>query len=416
MHIVVIGAGIIGVSTAYFLAKSGHQVTVIERREAPGLETSFANGGQLSYTHVDPLAGPAILPKIPSLLMGRDPSFRIKPTFDRNLLRWGMHFLRNCTSAAQAHNTHAILSLALYSQTVLHQLLNDVSCDFHYKRNGKLLCFSHQQAFDMAAAAAQQKKQWGSKQQVLDKESTLAIEPALAFSQQPLIGSLYSDIDESGDAYEFLQGLEAYCRSALSVDFLYAEDIQQLVVDKQRIVAVETQHRTINADSVVLAAGIGSIPLAKTVGISLPLYPLKGYSVTVPATSKAPATSITDMQQKVVFCRLGNKLRIAGMAELSGYDLSIDQARIETLLSAAKTALPDAGDYDKVLHKWAGFRPASADSVPIIGASPLKNLFFNTGHGMLGWTLACGSASLVAAIVNEQSPPLVQDSFAYSRF
>ncbi len=416
MKILILGSGVIGVTTAWWLARRGHQVIVVERAPSAGQATSFANGGQLSYCYTDALASPAILPKLHRLIAGRDPSFRIKPSTDPELLAWGLRFLRNCTRQRAAYNTANILRLALYSRHMLAELLAVQPVTFAHRRSGKLHLYADAGALEAAARGLEAKNAQGCRQVVLDRAGCLAQESALIDWPDPIAGGIYSPLDESGDAHLFTTALAKVCQHEHGVRFIFGAEARRLEVRGGRIHGVEAGDEHVEADAFVLALGAYSPLLMRTLGFRLPVYPLKGYSITVPARPGAPGVSITDTTRKMVYCTLGERLRVAGMAELYGYDETLREDRLQSLLDAARRGFPRAGAYERVLHRWAGFRPATPDSAPVLGTTGYENLFLNTGQGMLGWTLACGSAAVVADIIEGREPAIDLSGLTAARF
>jgi D-amino-acid dehydrogenase len=309
MKIIILGAGVIGVTTAYFLSRAGHEVLVIDKAAGAGLSASFANGGQLSYAYSDSLANPTMLPKLPGLLLGFEPAFDIKLSADPALLSWGLRFLRNCTKARAAFNTKNILRLALYSRLKLHQILAHQTIRFNYQQNGKLLMYINKKDFLRAAKQMEIKNQWGSQQQVLTQAECLAKEPALKSIANNIVGGIFSPLDESGDAYLFTTALAKLCTASGKVQFFYNTEIKRLVVDKGRISYIKTADNHYSADAFVMCLGADSPLLSRTIGLKLPIYPLKGYSITVPATPAAPSINITDVHHKIVYSTLGDNLR-----------------------------------------------------------------------------------------------------------
>lgn len=415
MEIVILGSGVVGVSLAWELLQRGHGVTVVDRAASPGLATSFANGGQLSYSYTDSLADPALLPKMPGMVVGRDPAFELNLSADPKLLAWGLRFLRNCTGERALRNTRNVLRLALYSRQRLHALLAAQPLDFDYRRDGKLHIYADAAGLDKARERVALKASWDCPQEVLTRAQCRAREPALAEWRGTIAGGVFSPLDESGDAYRFTEALAARCVGA-GARFCFGVAVEGFEVGGGSVRAVRAAEGALEGDLYVMALGPQSPLLERDLGLSLPVYPLKGYSATVPAGPGAPLVSITDTQRKVVFCKLGDRLRIAGMAELSGYTEGADPEKIQRLLDAGQAAFPRGGDYARVQHQWAGFRPATPDSAPILGGCGYDNLVLNTGHGMLGWTLACASAAVVADVIDGRTPEIDLDGLTLERF
>ena len=410
MKIVVLGAGLSGVSAAWYLSQAGHQVTVIDRQAGAGEETSYANGGQISVSHPEPWANPGA-PWQALRSLGRENApllFRFRA--DMAQWKFAYRFLMECRASRAHRNTDAIASLAVYSRARLRELREATGIQYDCREKGILHLFFNGGTLSHASKKAVELRRYGIHLDVLDRSGCLAVEPALAAYQGPLAGGLYAPDDESGDAFKFVTELTALCQAA-GVRFQLGTRIEKLESFGKRIAGAHVRELSglrgrINADAFVLAAGSFSPRLAKSVGIDLPIYPLKGYSVTLPlqAGALAPSVSITDEARRIVMSRLGDRLRIAGTAELAGFDRSISPGRCEAILARARELFPLAAEGNVSGEFWAGLRPATAGGVPLIGRSRYENLFLNTGHGTLGWTLACGSASALADIVDGRQP------------
>jgi D-amino-acid dehydrogenase len=403
-RVVVIGGGVIGVTTAAELARRGLKVTLLERSETLGSGATHRNGGQLSYSYADALGSRAVLLDLPRLLCGLDPAFRIRATVEPSFLIWVARFLANCSSARFNANTLAVLRLALRSRSALAALrARHPDLTFDHSTSGKLHLYDDPGKFEAVKEAMALKNRFGCDQRALTASEAAALEPALARWGRQIAGAIYSPIDEAGDPHALTQSLAAIAAREYDLTVLTGMAVERFIVEGQRIRAVATARGLLEADVFVLTAGCDAPALARTVGLSLPIYPLKGYSVTLPATAGAPLISITDARARIVFCRLGNHLRIAGMADLGRVNRIVRRDRTDLLMGAAQTCLPGAADWSADPQFWTGLRPMTPDSRPIIGATPIANLFLNCGHGMLGWTLACGSAELAAGeIVGER--------------
>lgn len=417
MKVVVIGAGVVGTTCAWYLAQEGHEVIVVERREGAGLETSFANGGQVSPCHAEPWANPAILPKVIQW-MGREDApllFRWN-RWDPALWAWGLRFLTNCTPARAEINTERTLRVALYSRLCLQQLRAETGIQYDQQTKGILHVYRDAREFDHACAAAEIMRRNGLARLAKDVGECAAIEPALTAIAAELAGGIFTPEDESGDAHKFTKAL-AELAAAKGVDFRWNVPILGLARQGDRVSGLETATETITADAYVLAAGCDSPLLARPLGLRLPVIPAKGYSITVPVDNHAgaPNVSITDDEHKMVYSRLGNRLRCAGTAEMAGHDSSLNVKRLAMITDHARRLFPDGGDFDRA-EPWAGLRPVTPDSVPLLGATPLKNLWLNTGHGTLGWTMACGSGRLVAAMVSGKPAEISLDGLGMERF
>ncbi|WP_295526217.1 D-amino acid dehydrogenase [uncultured Pseudacidovorax sp.] len=413
MRVIVLGAGLLGTTSAYFLSQLGHDVTVVDRQATPGAETSFANGGQISVSHAEPWANPGAPLKLLKWL-GREDApllFRLRPDLRQWL--WGLAFLRECTPARTRHNIEQIVRLGTYSRDVLQQLRRDTGIAYDQRTQGILHFYTSQKEFEAALAPAEQMRQLGCERQVIDADQAVRLEPALAHIRPQLAGATYTAEDESGDANRFTRELARRAEAA-GVRFLMGHTITALrevagEIDHVEATDAEGRYQRLRADAYVLAMGSFSPLLAAPLGIRLPIYPAKGYSVTMPVkdASRAHQVSLTDDEFKLVFSRLtgpqGDRLRIAGTAELNGYDRDLSTVRCEAIVRRVEQLFPGAGDTARAQF-WSGLRPATPSNVPIIGASRVGRLFLNTGHGTLGWTHACGSGQSIARIVSGLAP------------
>jgi D-amino-acid dehydrogenase len=403
MHVVVIGGGVVGVTTAAALGRRGARVTLLE--SAPTLATGVTarNGAQLSYSYADPIGTPAILRDLPKLIAGFDPAFRIRADMSAQFVAWGLRLLANCSNKRFTANLHAVLRLALRSKEVLTELRGrHPDVQFDHAASGKVHIYDSAQKFEAAKLLVRIKNDLGCQQRALAREELLTLEPALSLYQRQIVGGIYSPIDEAGDAAIFTRALAGVSEREYRLSVLLQTSAAGFVMEGQRVRAVRTASGPVDADAFVLAAGCSSVELAASAGIKLPIYPMKGYSITLPATEDAPTVSVTDSRARVVFCRLRDELRIAGLAELGRANNDIEPHKIESLRQMARTCLPRAAEWGANPNSWSGLRPMTPDSRPIIGATPLANLFLNCGHGMLGWTLACGSADLLAHLMFDQ--------------
>ena len=417
MHVVVLGAGVTGITTAWFLRQAGHEVTVIERQPAAGLETSFANGGQVSVSHAEPWANPGAPMKVLRWLAKEDAPllFRLRPDVRQWL--WGLSFLRECTPARTRHNIRQIVNLGLYSRQTLQQLRADLDLRYDQLTRGILHFYTSQAEFDAAQAPAQVMRDHGCELDMKTAAECVAIEPALAQCRDKIVGGSMTPSDESGDAHQFTQGLAERCAQA-GVRFLYNTRILALLPEGDRLQGVrvadaEGRVQMITADAQVLCMGSYSAALVAPLGVRLNIYPAKGYSVTLPVQdpTQAFSVSLTDDEYKLVFSRLGDRLRVAGTAELNGYDTGLNLVRCEAIVRRVRELFPHMTDGQNAQF-WTGLRPATPSNVPYIGRSTLRNLFLNTGHGTLGWTHSAGSGRAVAEIVSGRRPEL---DFAFSQ-
>jgi D-amino-acid dehydrogenase len=410
MKVIVLGAGVIGVASAWYLTRAGHEVTLVDRQPEPGLETSRANGGQISAGHAEPWASPEVLPRILGWLGREDAPLLFRPRADLAQWAWGLRFLRECLPGRFARNTRTLAGLALYSRDCLKALRAGTGIAYDHQAKGILQFCLDQAEFDGVAAHAQAMSRLGIRREVKTAAECIAIEPALGRSQLPIAGGVFTPEDESGDAHKFTQAL-----AGLAVEqgarFLPGVTIESLESEGDRVVAVRVSGRSgetrLAADAFVLALGSYSPLLLRPLGIRIPVYPLKGYSITIPLTpgtaSLAPVVSLSDEAGKIVISRLGNRLRAAGTAELNGYDGAINPVRCAAIADQVKRLFPGIADGVPV-DSWAGLRPATPTNAPVIGRTRYQNLYLNTGHGTLGWTLACGSGSAIADIVSGRTP------------
>ncbi len=409
MKAVVLGAGLLGVTTAYFLRQLGHDVTVIDRQASPAAETSFANGGQISVSHAEPWANPSAPLKVLKWLGKEDAPLLFRLRADMRQWLWVLQFLRECTPARTRHNIGQIVRLGTYSRDMLQQLRRDTGIAYDQRTQGILHFYTSEKEFAGAEAPAAQMRELGCDRRVISADEAVKIEPALRHIRPQLAGATYTAEDESGDANRFARELVMRCE-ADGVEFLLSHTVTALresggQIDHVEATDAEGRFQRIRADAYVLAMGSLSPLYAKPLGIDLPIYPAKGYSVTMPVVDQSMAhqVSLTDDEFKLVFSRLGDRLRIAGTAELNGYDRDLNRVRCEAIVRRVEQLFPGAGDAQRAQF-WTGLRPATPSNVPIIGRSKLPNLYFNTGHGTLGWTHSCGSGKSVARIISGLAP------------
>jgi D-amino-acid dehydrogenase len=409
MRVLVLGAGLLGVTSAYFLRQLGHEVIVIDRQASPAAETSFANGGQISVSHAEPWANPGAPFKILKWLGKEDAPLLFRIRADMRQWLWGLQFLRECTPRRTRWNIEQIVRLGTYSRDTLQDLRKVAGLSYDQRTQGILHFYTSEKEFADAEAPAAQMRALGCDRRVISADEAVRIEPALGHIRPRLAGATYTAEDESGDANRFARELVDRCE-ADGVQFLLSHTVTALraaggVIDHVEATDTEGRFQRVQADAYVLAMGSLSPIYAKPLGITLPIYPAKGYSVTMPVKdeSKAHQVSLTDDEYKLVFSRLGNRLRIAGTAEFNGYDRDLNRVRCEAIVIRAEELFPGAGDTGSAQF-WTGLRPATPSNVPIIGRSRLPNLYFNTGHGTLGWTHACGSGKSIARIVSGLKP------------
>ncbi len=408
MKVLVLGAGVVGVTSAWYLAKAGHEVTVIDRQPAAGMETSFANGGQISVSHAEPWANPGAPGKILRWLGREDAPLLFRLRADWRQWSWGVRFLLECLPGRTRQNTLTILRLALYSRGQLQALRRESAIAYDHLAKGILHVHTDEAEFDAARARVALMQSHGVAVSLKSPGELLAIEPALSASRVKLVGGTYAADDESGDAHLFTQRLAGLARD-IGVSLRHSVQILGIEVQKGRVNGVHVRDgdriELMSADGYVVALGSYSPLILGRIGVHLPVYPVKGYSVTIPVgrSDGAPGGCLTDENAKIATTRLGGRLRAAGTAELTGYDMSVNDARCDAILQRVRTLFPRAGDFDRV-SKWAGLRPATPGNVPEIGRTRYPNLFVNTGHGTLGWTLACGSGAALADLVSGRRP------------
>ncbi|KPQ29467.1 MAG: D-amino-acid dehydrogenase [Marinobacter excellens HL-55] len=408
MQVLVLGAGVVGVTTAWYLQAQGHQVTVVDRQSLSGLETSYANGGQVSVSHAEPWANPSAPLKVMKWLFRPDAPLLFRPRLDLYQWRWALSFLTQCTSAKAAYNIRQMVNLGTYSRSRLQALRKEANLDYDHLEKGILHFYTNPEEFDAALEPARIMRDLGCDRQVIDAERAVELEPALAPIRRRIAGATFTADDESGDARKFTQALARRCEEA-GVEFLYGTEVLDFDRVGDRILGVqvlrEGRHQTLRADSYVLSLGSFSAVLARRLGLFLNIYPAKGYSITVPVKSQEAAfnVSLTDDEYKLVYSRLGDRMRVAGTAELNGYSRDLNYTRCRAIVRRAAEIMPEAGEWDKA-EFWTGLRPTTPSNVPYIGKSHFTNLYLNTGHGTLGWTHSCGSAAALADIVDGRKP------------
>ena len=406
MKVLVLGGGVIGVSTAYYLARAGHEVEVVDRQSGPALETSFGNAGEVSPGYSAPWAGPGVpLKAIKWMLMQHSPLV-IWPILDPAMWRWGAMMLANCTARAYALNKSRMVPIAEYSRDCLKALRAETGIQYDDRAQGTLQLFRTQKQLDGIGDDVAILRQYGVPFEVLDRAGFCQVEPALKLTQEKFVGALRLPGDETGDCFKFTNRL-AEMAAGLGVQFRWNTRIQALQVGGGAITGVFTDAGLLTADRVVVALGSHSPGLLAPVGIRIPVYPVKGYSITVPITDAqyAPESTIMDESHKVAVTRLGDRIRVGGTAELAGYSLNLREARRETLNHVVTDLFPRGGDVSRASF-WCGLRPMTPDGTPIIGKTPVENLLLATGHGTLGWTMAAGTGRVIADIVSGKPPDI----------
>jgi len=415
MRVIVLGSGVVGVTTAYYLALAGHEVTVIDRQPGPALETSFANAGQISPGYASPWAAPGIPLKAAKWLFQRHAPLSIRPDGTLFQLQWMWQMFRNCDPARYAVNKERMVRLAEYSRDCMRQLRRDTGIAYEGRQQGTVQLFRTQQQFDNAAKDIDVLRDAGVAYEVLPGAHLAAAEPALANVADKLVGGLRLPNDETGDCQLFTTRLTAMARD-LGVRFEFDTTVRRLEEAGGEIAGVVTDKGVFSAERYVLATGSHTRALLQR-WFPVPVYPMKGYSLTVPIVdaARAPVSTILDETYKIAVTRFDDRIRVGGMAELSGFNLDLNPRRRETLELVVNDLFPGAGD-TKQASFWTGLRPMTPDSTPIVGATPLSNLFLNTGHGTLGWTMAAGSAMVIADLVGGKAPSIRADDLAVFRY
>jgi D-amino-acid dehydrogenase len=406
MKVLVLGSGVIGTAVAYYLAKAGHEVEVVDRQSGPALETSYANAGEVSPGYSAPWAGPGVPVKAVKWMLMQHSPLVIWPMLDPAMWRWGAMMLANCTARAYALNKSRMVPLAEYSRDCLKALRAETGISYDDRAQGTLQLFRTQKQLDGIGGDVAVLRQYGVPFEVLDRAGFCAVEPALKLTQEKFVGALRLPGDETGDCFKFSQRL-AEMAAGLGARFRWNTRIESLQVGGGAITGVFTDAGLLQADRVVLALGSYSPLLLKPVGLSIPVYPVKGYSITVPITDPAgaPESTIMDETHKVAVTRLGDRIRVGGTAELAGYSLNLREARRGTLEHVVTDLFPRGGDISKA-EFWCGLRPMTPDGTPIVGATPIRNLLLATGHGTLGWTMAAGTGRVIADLVSGREPEI----------
>jgi D-amino-acid dehydrogenase len=418
MRVIVLGSGVVGVASAWYLARAGHQVTVLDRQPAAGMETSFANAGQVSPGYSAPWAGPGVPAKALKWLMMRHRPLVLWPRPDARMLGWLVQMLANCNTAAYRLNKGRMVRLAEYSRDCLRALRAETGIAYDHRERGTLQLFRTAKQLDAVGGDTAVLDEFGVPYEVLDPAGCAAAEPALALVRERIAGGLRLPGDETGDAHQFTQRLAALA-AARGVTFHYGTAVRGLLSEGDRVTGVETEDgRRLTADAYVVAMGSHSTALLRPLGIRLPVYPVKGYSLTLPVTDAeaAPVSTVMDETYKVAITRLGDRIRVGGTAELAGFSATLRGPRRATLEHSVRDLFPRGGDLARASF-WTGLRPMTPDGTPVIGpARGLRNLHLNTGHGTLGWTMACGSGRLLADLVSGREPEIEHADLALDRY
>jgi len=398
VHVLILGAGVVGVTTAYYLTQRGCDVTVIDSEDGVAYGASYGNAGQLSYSFTDSLAKPDFFAQLPGLLLGREPGSKVR--LDPALIGWGLRFLTNCTSKRAASNTIALLRIAMRSGELMQDFLQSVPIEFSHRAAGKLILLTDEKQLRSAQKSCALKRANGCVTDVLTREETLSIEPTLAEINEDFIAAVYSKDDTIADSFKFTNRLRSHLESTGRVSFRLGAKARGIETAQDHVKSVLLDDGVLDADAVVVCAGVRSAALLRPLGIRLPMYPVRGYSLTLPVADATPSASYTALRRRMVIGRIGDSVRIAGFADFVGYRTDADQERIQALLRLAREVAPGAADYDAAdCQAWAGNRPMTPDGRPFVGPTTVKGLYLNTGHGMLGWTLAHACAADVTAEV-----------------
>ena len=416
MRILVLGSGVVGVTSAWYLRQAGHDVVVVDRQPGAALETSFANAGQVSPGYASPWPAPGIPAKAIGWLLSRHAPLAIRPTADPAQYRWLWQMLRNCTSARYAVSKARMVRLAEYSRDSLDELRRELGLDYEQRTLGTTQLFRTREQLDAAARDITVLEQYGVHYELLDAEGIIRVEPALAKVRDSLAGALRLPGDETGDCHLFTTRLAELARQQ-GVEFRYGQQIEALQAGGNQVTGVRIDGKLETADRYVLALGSWSPRLLAPLGIRLPVYPLKGYSLTIPISNPdmAPVSTVLDESYKVAITRFNDRIRVGGMAEVSGYDLSLPARRRQTLELVVRSLYPEGGNLEEA-EFWSGLRPSTPDGPPVIGPTRYSNLLLNTGHGTLGWTMACGSARYLADLVDGRTPAIDPEGLDISRY
>ena len=416
VKVIVLGAGVIGVTTAYYLARGGAEVRVLDRQPGPGMETSFANAGELSYGMTSPWAAPGIPMKALKWLFMRHRPLFIWPMVDPAMWSWGVKMLANCTEAAYRLNKGRMVRISNYSRDALTDLLAEVPLEFDLREKGTLQLFRTEKQLKGSKADQEVLAEYDSPYEVLSRDECIAVEPGLVHVADKFVGGLRLTADRTGDCRMFTLAL-ADKAAEMGVSFRYGNTISGFTHAGDRITSVETEHGPETADAYVCALGPYAPILLKAVGIRLPIYPIKGYSITLPVTddAAAPQSTLMDETHKVAITRLGDRIRVAGQAEIIGYNAKLGPTGTDTVRYVVSDLFPKGGDVSRA-EGWTGLRPMTPDGTPVIGPTRYANLFLNTGHGTLGWTMACGSGRAVADAVLGKTPEISFDGLTAARY
>jgi D-amino-acid dehydrogenase len=407
MRIVVLGAGIVGVTTAYELASDGHEVVVIDRQDKAAMETSFSNAGMVSPGHAYTWASPRAPRILWDSLFRDDVALRLRLRLDPAMWRWCWRFLRECTSERSAINTAHKVRLCLYSLARFGEINRRTKLDYDRRTGGAIYVYRDKDHFDRGVGSMRILADNGVTLKPVSTDEAVTIEPALAPDSANISGAIYCPIDESGDCHKFANALASHCEDELSVKFQWLTEITGIRTDGDRVTGIETSKGPVAADAYVLACGSYSAGLGRHVGINMPIYPVKGYALTVPVDGHNGAPSLCGVDEKylIAWSRLGDRMRVTATADFAGFDRSLNERDFAHMLATIRKLFPDAGSYEKA-SRWAGLRPMTPKGTPMLGTSPKRNLFLNTGHGHIGWTMSMGSARVVADVIAGRKPEI----------
>ncbi len=416
MHILILGSGVIGVTSAWYLAKQGHQVTVVDRQSSPAMETSFANAGQISPGYSAPWAAPGVPLKAVKWMMQDLAPLMVNPKINANTLKWMTKMLTNCNQSSYHTNKARMMRLAEYSRDCFKDLRSQLDIDYDSRTNGTLQVFRTQKQVDAAAKDISVLEECGVDYEVLDQTGCVEREPALAHVRDKIVGGLRLPGDETGDCFKFTNALAEECKK-LGVEFKFDTDIEGLISDDTQIVGVKTKQGTLTADRYLMCLGSYSTLLLANVGVVIPVYPIKGYSLTLPIVdeSKAPVSTIMDETYKVAVTRFEDRIRVGGTAEITSYDTSLMEKRRKNVEFTVADLFPGGGDIEQA-EFWTGLRPMTPDGTPVLGGSRYPNLYMNTGHGTLGWTMSLGSGKFVADVISGNATDIDPEGLSVTRY
>ncbi|AOA57533.1 D-amino acid dehydrogenase [Acinetobacter larvae] len=415
MHVMILGSGVIGVTSAYYLALQGAKVTVLDRQPGPAMETSFGNAGQISPGYSTPWAAPGIPFKAIKWMFQKHAPLAINMDGSLWQLQWMAQMLKNCDAQHYAINKERMTRVAEYSRDCLRELREKTNIQYESRSKGTLQVFRNQAQLDAVQRDIEVLRECGVDHTLLDAKQLSQVEPALANAQDLLVGGLHLPNDETGDCFLFTNAL-AKMAADLGVEFKYNQNVEQFIIEAGKITGVRVNHEVLTADRYIVAFGSYSRDFLKPLNLNLPVYPVKGYSLTIPIVDEnfAPQSTVLDETYKIAITRFDDRIRVGGMAELMGFNLNLKEQRRATLEKVTTELFP-GGDLAQASF-WTGLRPMTPDSTPIIGATSFPNLFLNTGHGTLGWTMSCGSGKLISDLVLQQKPDIDTEGLAVDRY